>query len=124
MIGNKTAEAAEAAFDRTRKRNAALDKVLGGDGWLADDQSNVDLGLNIMREEIGFFGPWEGAPYDFDQQTRDRLLAHVRQDAASAFAMARSAFREAHHARRISERLMLILVVSLILNAAILVMTW
>lgn len=31
MFDNKTAEAAEVAFDLTAKRNAAMDKVVGGD---------------------------------------------------------------------------------------------
>lgn len=31
MFDNKTAEAAEVAFDFTAKRNAAMDKVVGGD---------------------------------------------------------------------------------------------
>ena len=76
MFDNKTAEAAEVAFDLTAKRNTAMDKVVGGD---------------------------------------------ARQDAASAFEMARALIRDGHKAKRIRKRLMLILMVSLMLNVAILV---
>jgi hypothetical protein len=54
---------------------------------------------------------------------KDKVLGgDDRQDAASTFAMARTVIRDAHKAQRIIELLMLILVVSVVLNAAILVM--
>jgi hypothetical protein len=115
---------AENAFVRAVNRNAALDRALGGKGWLAEDATNIDLGKNILLEEIGHFGAGSGPHYHLSQETRDLLLAHGRQDAAAAFAMARSAFREAHFARRASERLAWLLAVSLVLNVAVLARIW
>lgn len=98
----------------------SVEDAIGGEHWTRDEQKNVALGQNILREEIGFFGPCEGASYSFDERTRDRLLAHTRQDVAAAFAMARSAFRHAHAARKMLRRVIFFQLGLLALNAAIL----
>jgi hypothetical protein len=119
-----TEERAEQDYQRKAKTHQIIDEALGGDGWHAESGSNEALGQNILREEIGYFGPWEGPKYSLDQETRDRLLAHGRQDVASTFAMAKSAFKEAHQARRVSVRTTLLVYVSLLLNVMILATLW
>ena len=49
MFDNKTAEAAEVAFDLTAKRNAAMDKVLGGDDR-HDAASTFAMARSVVRE--------------------------------------------------------------------------
>jgi len=44
-------------------------------------------GKNILHEELGYFGKWDGAAYTLDDQTRIRLLAHARQDIAATRVM-------------------------------------
>jgi len=122
--GETTEQKAQSALNREAKAQRIMDDTFGGKGYLAEDGTNVAIGRNILREEIGYFGPWEGARYKFDDETRDRLLAHGRQDAASAFAMARSAFKEAHYARRATTRATLFLLVLIALHVAILAILW
>jgi hypothetical protein len=119
--GKPTQRRAEEAYAQAVKLHRDIDKGTGGDGWFSEDAANTSLGRNILREEIGHFGPWDGQVYHFDAQTRDRLLAHGRQDAASAFAMARSAFREAREAKRLSARALRLLVLAVALNGVTLV---
>ena len=95
---------AEEAFLQLKRTHAALDKASGGSGWRGEAASNFALGQNILREELGHFGEWTGAQYELDQSERDRILAHVRQDSAAAVAMAQSAFRDAHFAKRAAVR--------------------
>jgi hypothetical protein len=122
--GETTEQRAEADFEMKDRFNRLVDEELGGRGYLAEDGTNIALGQNILREEIGYFGPWKGARYSFDEETRDRLLAHGRQDVASAFAMARSAFKEAHWARRVAARAVVLLWVMLLVNLAVLATLW
>ena len=49
MFDNKTPEAAEVAFDLTAKRNAAMDKVVGGDDR-QDAASTFAMALSIVME--------------------------------------------------------------------------
>jgi len=122
--GETTEQKAQADLERQTKIYRSMDQEVGGKGYTAEDSINVAIGQNVLREEIGYFGPWEGARYKFDDETRDRLLAHGRQDAASAFAMARSAFKEAHYARRVTTRAALFLLVLIALHVAILATLW
>lgn len=115
---------AEAAFDTLRSNLQRVDKISGFDGFLTENTTNIAVGQNVLREEIGYFGEYEGTRYSFDQETRDVLLAHGRQDAASACTMAKSAFREAYSARRGTEKIMLYLLISLMLNVVILAKLW
>ena len=119
-----SSERAERDFHSKTRIHREVDKVIGGDGYTNENSSNVALGQNILREEIGYFGPYEGPFYSFDQKTRDVLLAHGRQDIAATFGMAQSAFRQATLARRVSERAVLYLFLSIVLNIAILAKLW
>jgi len=119
-----TQERAERGYRQAVAAQRILGEAVGDSDRDAECKSIMSLGQNILREEIGYFGPWEGAIYSFDQETRDRLLAHCRQDTASAYMMAQSAFKEAHDARRASVSAITFLIVSLLLNAAILATLW
>lgn len=70
-------------------------KVLGDDTRAA---RNAATARNVLHEELGFFGEWDGAKYDLDDQVRDRLLAHTRQDAAHAVVNSEVAMTLAHKA--------------------------
>lgn len=43
---------------------------------------------NVLREELGEFGPYNGTHYKLTEGERDILLAHSRQDAGAAAAAA------------------------------------
>lgn len=49
------------------------------------------IAQNVLREELGHFGKYDGASYDLTDRQRDLLLAHGRQDAAAALVVASSA---------------------------------
>jgi hypothetical protein len=115
---------AEDAFRREVDFHRNLDQIVGGSGWSGEADTNFALGRNVLKEEIGDFGEWQGPKYALDQATRDVLLAHARQDAASAAAMARSAFREAHAAAALSRRAVALLILSAVLNMAIAAAFW
>lgn len=119
-----SSERAQEKFQRAAASYEDMDKSVGGAGWVAENQTNIYLGRNVLHEELGYFGPWEGTSYSLEQDERDRLLAHTRQDVASAFAMARSSFREAHSARRLATRAVWLIAASVTLNAAILATLW
>ena len=79
-------------FEKTSK-NAEDDLKSKLDAYsLVNDQLRGDPSLlgrpniyarNILHEELGYFGPVE-TRYRLDTETRDRLIAHARQDAALA----------------------------------------
>lgn len=95
----------------------------GGTGSEAAEIRNIVLGRNILQEDLEQ-GGGEGATYNLDQESRDRLLAHSRQDIASAVAMARSALQEAHKAARLGAEvraLRWLLLFSVLVNCAVLV---
>lgn len=103
---------------------AQVDKSSGGDPADHEMTKSSMIARNVLREELGEFGPWNGAGYSFDQPTRDRLLAHGRQDAAAEFTMANIAFREAYQARVISKQVRSIVVALLVLNVVVLALLW
>jgi hypothetical protein len=60
-------------------------KVSGQTGAVLQSKINAAVARNILREETGFFGEETDFPfYGLDDETRDRLLAHCRQDTAHA----------------------------------------
>lgn len=67
------------------------------------------LGRNILQHELGDFGEWDGLQYKLDDETRDRLLAHARQDAAAALLLVRHAAVEAKAAHRVAKQNRLLL---------------
>lgn len=55
---------------------------------------------NTLMDDMGEYDDSLCYAYDMDEITRDRLIAHARQDAAMAFYAASDAHREASAARR------------------------
>lgn len=80
----------------------------------AEVESNREIGLrshtskwdtmarNVLRDDLGEFEDSIKFEYDLDVKTRDRLIAHTRQDAAMAYYAARAAYLEAVNARILS----------------------
>jgi hypothetical protein len=81
MTGNtdplKTSEAAKAQLAATLK------SVRGLRGYPDQNADNALIAQNVLLEDLGHFGP-NTPKYSFDSETRDRLIAHARQDAAHA----------------------------------------
>lgn len=77
-------------------------------GLQADEQAHA-LSQNILQHELGDFGEWDGPQYKLDDETRDRLLAHARQDAAAALLLVRHAAVEAKAAHRVAKHNRLLL---------------
>ena len=62
-------------------------------------QANNAVARNVLDIDLGKFGVDDYSSYNLDQSKRDRLLAHARQDAASAFGHAKDAFKQASEAK-------------------------
>lgn len=63
-------------------------------------QDNLDAATaqNVLHEDLGYFAT-KSAEYDLDQTTRDKLLAHARQDAAHAVCAATTVAKEVRRLR-------------------------
>jgi len=81
-----TSEIAEEALLATSKAQLAMEKSIGIKPGSAESiKKNANLiARNVMQEDTGVFGGPVDISYDFDDATRDRLIAHTRQDAANA----------------------------------------
>jgi len=64
-----------------------------GSNW--DKQANHIIARNILDAELGRYAD-ELPVYHFDQETRDRLLVHARQDAAEALCNTTSLMNDVH----------------------------
>lgn len=62
------------------------------------------LGKNILHEELGMFGPWEGENYNLTEGEKSRLLAHTRQDIAATYGLASEGLRAAMDAQKIAKQ--------------------
>ena len=67
-------------------------------------QENNATAQNILHEDLGMFGQHGLAQYKIDSETRDRLIAHTRQDASLAAINASTAMDLAADALRIAKR--------------------
>lgn len=93
--------------DRAYQAAVALHNELHGKGSLAAEIANNNaLGNVTLKDDLGTYGGIETLRLadDLDEQTRDRLISHTRQDVASTFAHALSAFKAAHEAKEIAKR--------------------
>ena len=84
-----------------------LHNEVHGKGSLAAEIANNNaLGNVMLKDDLGTYGGIEALRLadDLDEQTRDRLISHTRQDVASTFAHALSAFKAAHEAKEIAKR--------------------
>ncbi len=52
------------------------------------------LGQNVLREEIVYFGDWDGAPYNLTEAEK-RLLTHAREDIASTHSLSTAVILQA-----------------------------
>jgi len=81
-------------------------------------QASIDAATarNILHEELGYFTD-EQTVYHLDEPTRDRLIAHTRQDAAH------SVLAAATNAKALAElkRLLRIIIVLLLIITALMV---
>jgi len=86
---NKSTEerAVEALLISVRTARRLLGQTLKGDRSIQHA-----TGQNILREELGEFGDWKGTYYDLDEQTKNLLLAHTRQDSAHALVVANDCY--------------------------------
>jgi len=90
-------------------------------------QASVLRGQNVMRHETGFFGPWDGTRYNFDQATQDLLIAHTREDVSATYGLASEALRQAYRARRMAKAVFWLVALLVVLNTvglALLVALW
>jgi hypothetical protein len=62
------------------KMHLAISKDMG---WKDPNALNLVVARNVLQEDLGRFNG-RLHPYHLDDDTRDRLLAHARQDAAHA----------------------------------------
>lgn len=93
--------------DRAYQGAVALNNEVYGKGSLAAEIANNNaLGNVTLKDDLGTYSGIETLRlgYDLDEQTRDRLISHIRQDVASTFAHAVSAFTAAHEAKEIAKR--------------------
>lgn len=93
--------------DKAYERAVAFHNGVLGKGTLAAEIANNNaLGNVTLKDDLGTYGGIETLRLadDLDEQTRDRLISHTRQDVASTFAHALSAFKAAHEAKEIAKR--------------------
>ena len=93
--------------DKAYQAAVALHNEVHGKGSLAAEIANNNaLGNVTLKDDLGTYGGIETLRLadDLDEQTRDRLISHTRQDVASTFAHALSAFKAAHEAKEIAKR--------------------
>lgn len=93
--------------DKAYRAAVATNNELHGNASLAAEIANNNaLGNVTLKDDLGAYRGIEilRLADDLDEQTRDRLISHTRQDVASTFAHALSAFKAAHEAREIAKR--------------------
>ena len=93
--------------DKAYEAAVAFHNELHGKGTLAAEiAKNNALGNVMLKDDLGIYGGIETLRLadDLDEQTRDRLISHTREDVASTFAHALSAFKAAHEAKEIAKR--------------------
>jgi hypothetical protein len=84
-------ETAEEALAVALKAGRSIS--LPGSDW--NKQANHLVARNVLHSELGMYA--DNQPiYNLDQETRDRLLVHARQDAAEAMCHARSLVDDIH----------------------------
>lgn len=72
---------------------AQRDLFVRGSNW--DKQANHIVARNVLHAELGMYADPQ-PNYQLDQDTRDRLLVHARQDAAEALCHVRTLMDEVH----------------------------
>ncbi|NKK58783.1 hypothetical protein GFM44_23070 [Rhizobium leguminosarum bv. viciae] len=87
---------------------------------LGGDQAAVDAAIarNILHEELGQFEGSSLPTYGLDDATRDRLIAHARQDAAHAIMGIGTLTKEVRDLRRLISVVVVLLVVLIAVELA------
>ena len=101
----------------------AANALRGASAYEPEALANDMLGRQMLREDLGEYGTGGLPTYQMDDETRDRLIAHVRQDVAAVFGHAKSAFQTAKEAEKAAKRtgriawlLVILLVANLLMN--------
>ena len=84
----------QSAEDALRKQIRIMRQMGAG-----QDAIDAKTAQNVLHEDLGYFDS-KSAAYDLDPPTRDKLLAHARQDAANAVYAAMTAAREVKRLRK------------------------
>jgi len=91
------------AYTKNEELKRDLASIRPIQGWLSVDQQDWEVrARNILDDDLGRFDDSGKVDYDLDQPTRDRLLAHSRQDVAMIYYALVKAEREARTARVLS----------------------
>jgi len=88
-------ETSEEALERAIKLQSKY--FVPGRSWPV--QVNRTIAENVLNQELGRFAD-RHSPYHLDQETRDLLLAHTRQDAAHALLNTISMMEEIHRLKK------------------------
>lgn len=91
---------------------AAIRELPAGGRAKKSAELNV-ISQNILHDDLGRFSDSTSYDYELDDTTRDRLIAHARQDAALACLTSSRAVQEARNARNIAYACLIILMVIL-----------
>lgn len=87
------------------KLAAQVTEQVSGKGTVETIQQNAALlGQNVVREELGLFGEWEGPNYNLTEVERNRILVNAREDIASTFPLVTEAMKAAVGARKQAEK--------------------
>jgi hypothetical protein len=92
MIETQTSDEALAISLR-----AAKAMFVGGSNW--NKQANHIVSRNVLERDLGRYSDFLPA-YHLDEDTRDRLLAHGRQDAAETLCHVSTLMDEVHKLRK------------------------
>lgn len=109
--------------DHAARVNAA-NALHGAKTYEAEAMANDMLGQQMLREDLGNYGTGGTPTYGLDDDTRDRLIAHVRQDVAAVFGHAKSAFKTAKDAEKAAKRTGRVVWLSVALLVVMLITNW
>ena len=115
-------ERAKAAYEAQVQAIEGIHALVSSDRLRAAHEKASALGRNVLQEELGHFGRWTGGSYELDEERRDLLLAHARQDVAACFGLLSSLARELSEIQaelRLSRKRQLILIWSLAIFATV-----
>lgn len=113
----------QASQDNAARVNAA-NALHGAETYEAEALANDMLGQQMLREDLGNYGAGGRPTYGLDDDTRDRLIAHVRQDVAAVFGHAKSAFKTAKDAEKAAKRTGRVVWLSVALLVVMLITSW
>ncbi|QND42398.1 hypothetical protein HB770_11755 [Rhizobium leguminosarum bv. viciae] len=78
-----------------------LDSIKSVNGKVTQDAKEASFAQHILKEDLGELKNDWLAVYSLDEDTRDRLIAHARQDAALACASSANTKKEVKRLRRL-----------------------